>query len=107
TGLDDAVALLRGLGLHVSFDLLALFAGLLTDLGCFGAGFGELRVVLFKSGLGFSLCCFSTLNASLDPVLTLSQDLLELRKNPLPEDEQDDDERDDGPDDVVGLGEQD
>ena len=101
TGLDDSCALVVGLRSRLGDDLLTLNSGLIADLGGFGAGLGELAVVLLESGLGLGLCGLGTLDAALNPVLPLGQDLLELRKNKLPKEEQDDDERNCGPDDIV------
>src|SRR5699024_3318429 len=101
---NDSGALVVGLGGGLGDDLLALDAGLVAYLRGFGAGLGELAVVLLEGGLGLGLRGLGTLDAALNPVLPLGQDLLELRKHELPEENQDDNERDNGPDDVIGLG---
>src|SRR5699024_1481216 len=101
TSLNDAVGLLGCLRLHVSDDLLPLGASIITDLSRFGACLCELLVVLLEGFLSLGLSGLGTLNATLDCVLTLSQHILELRKDNLREDKQDDGKRDNGPDDVI------
>ena len=104
---DDAAGLCLCVGAGFCLDLLALLAGCFADLGGFGACFSELCVVLLKSSLGLCLSGLGALNAALDPVFALCEDFLELRKNELPEEQEDDDEDNEGPDEVVVLGQED
>src|SRR5690606_37066361 len=98
----DAGGLCGRLLLQLAQDLGAVQARLLTDLARLGTSLLEKRVVLLKL---LSCLCLGVLcpgDAALDDLGALIQQLLDRRKNLLPEDEEDDDEADGGPDDVVG-----
>ncbi len=87
--------------LRLGDDLLAVLAGGLADAAGLGARVGELRGVLLERRLGLALRLVGLRDVALDRLGALVEQLLHAREHVLPEEDEDDDEADRRPDDVV------
>jgi len=92
----------RGL-LRLCNDLLAVLTGGLADRSGFLARLGELRSVFLERSFGALLRLVGLGNVALNRLRALIEKLLHCGQRHLPEHNEDDDEADRRPDDVVPL----
>ena len=104
-GCDDPIALrLRGRG-RIGNDLLTLRTSLVAD-GRALRGHRPALAVGRELGVGLCLRRLGALDTALDRLASLVEHLLVAGDDVLPEDEEDEGERDQRPDDVVGVREE-
>ena len=106
TGGDDGLALALALLAHLGDDRRALLTGLLGDPGRLVAGLGELGLVLLERLLGLGLSLGRSLQATLDRVPPLFQGLLDVRKELLSEEAEDDEEAEETDDQFDRVGDE-
>src|SRR5699024_3725402 len=103
--LDDAISLGVSLCLHVGDDLSAFFLGLGAQSCRFGTTVGEPLLILGQSLIRFGLHPFGLLDSALDARGALIESAVEGREDVLPDNQEDDQQADGTPDDVIQRGE--
>jgi hypothetical protein len=106
TGRDDLLALALAFRLHLLDDRGALLRRLLAKTRGLMAGLGELSLVLLQHALGLDLGRLGLLDATLDGLAALLQNLVDVREELLGEEAEDDDEGDQADDELVEMRDQ-
>src|SRR3954451_5912310 len=102
--LDGVLLLLLGVGLDVAPELFGRDAGLLDDPVARVARVRELRTVVRQLLLGLAARLLGALELALDLPSPLLQEGVDPRQDPLPEEEEQDEERHRGGDQLRGFG---
>src|SRR3954451_9786520 len=102
--LDGVLRLLLGVGLDITAQLLGCDAGLLDDPVALVPRVRELRPVIGELLLGLPAGVFGALELALDLLAPLLEQPVDAREHPLPEEEEQDQERDRSGDQLRRFG---
>src|SRR6478672_2266730 len=101
---DRVLGLLLGVGLDVAPELVRRHPGLLDDPVALVAGVRELRPIVRELLLGLLARLLGALELSLDLLTPFLEQRVDPGQHPLPEEEEQDEERDRGGDELRRLG---